>query len=108
MAGPEPGSEVEAASWRMTSRIAGSTGDMLAASCREDTTARTRICPGTRSFRNQAKALSMCSERIGMPFRKTAKGKYKSPSGRVYTRRQVRAYYATSGFKRAPRRRRSK
>lgn len=43
-----------------------------------------------------------------MPFRKTAGGKYKSPSGRKYTRRQVRAYYATGGWKRAPRKRRSK
>jgi len=38
-----------------------------------------------------------------MPFRKTARGKYKSPSGRVYTARQVRAYYATGGWKRKPR-----
>ena len=41
-----------------------------------------------------------------MPFRKTARGKYKSPSGRVYTRRQVRAYYATGVWKRPVRRRR--
>ena len=38
-----------------------------------------------------------------MPFRKTGRGKYKSPSGRVYTSRQVRAYYATKGFRRKPR-----
>lgn len=38
-----------------------------------------------------------------MPFRKTSGGKYKSPSGRKYTARQVRAYYATQGFKRKPR-----
>lgn len=42
-----------------------------------------------------------------MPFRKTAKGKYKSPSGKTYTARQVRAYYATSGFKRKPRKKKS-
>lgn len=40
-----------------------------------------------------------------MPFRKTASGKYKSPSGRKYTARQVRAYYATGGWKRPVRRR---
>lgn len=40
-----------------------------------------------------------------MPFRKTKGGKYKSPSGRTFTKRQVRAYYATKGFKRKPRRR---
>lgn len=40
-----------------------------------------------------------------MPFRKTRGGKYKSPSGRIYTARQVRAYYATAGFKRKPRKR---
>ena len=44
-----------------------------------------------------------------MPFKRITrgkkKGKYRSPSGRVYTARQVRAYYATRGFKRKPRRR---
>lgn len=39
-----------------------------------------------------------------MPFKKIAKGpakgKYVSPSGRIYTIRQVRAYYATCGWKR--------
>lgn len=34
-----------------------------------------------------------------MPFRKTKGGKYKSPSGRTFTKAQVRAYYATKGFK---------
>ncbi len=42
-----------------------------------------------------------------MPFKKItkgkSKGKYKSPSGRVYTSKQVKAYYATSGWKRKPR-----
>ena len=38
-----------------------------------------------------------------MPFKKTSGGKYKSPSGRTYTKRQVKAYYATGGFKRSPR-----
>ena len=37
-----------------------------------------------------------------MPFRKVSKNKYVSPSGRQYTAKQVRAYYATSGFKRKP------
>jgi hypothetical protein len=38
-----------------------------------------------------------------MPFKKVGR-KYKSPSGRTFTKRQVRAYYATKGFKRKPRR----
>jgi len=45
-----------------------------------------------------------------VPFKKIAsgknRGKYRSPSGRIYTARQVRAYYATKGFKRAPKKRR--
>lgn len=43
-----------------------------------------------------------------MPFRKTGRGKYKSSSGRVYTARQVRAYYATGGWRRKPRKPRRK
>jgi hypothetical protein len=35
-----------------------------------------------------------------MPFKKTATGKYKGPSGKTYTKKQVRAYYATKGFSR--------
>lgn len=35
-----------------------------------------------------------------MPFRKIGKGRYKSPSGKTYTLAQIRAYYATKGFKR--------
>ena len=38
-----------------------------------------------------------------MPFKKIGRGKYKSPSGRSFTTKQVRAYYATGGFKRKPR-----
>lgn len=34
-----------------------------------------------------------------MPFKKTSSGKYKSPSGKTYTKDQVKAYYATDGFK---------
>lgn len=37
-----------------------------------------------------------------MPFKKV-KGSYRSPSGRKYTKKQVRAYYATSGFKKKKR-----
>ena len=33
-----------------------------------------------------------------MPFKKAGK-KYKSPSGKKYTPKQVKAYYATDGFK---------
>jgi hypothetical protein len=43
-----------------------------------------------------------------MPFTKITKGKgrgkYRSPSGRIYTAKQVRAYYATGGWKRKVRR----
>ena len=35
-----------------------------------------------------------------MPFKKTGKGRYRSKSGKTYSARQVRAYYATKGFKR--------
>lgn len=30
-----------------------------------------------------------------MPFKKTPSGKYKSPSGKKYTKEQVKAYYAS-------------
>ena len=33
-----------------------------------------------------------------MPFRKIKGGKYKSPSGRTFTKKQVQLYYATNGF----------
>jgi len=39
-----------------------------------------------------------------MPFKKVGRNKYKSPSGKKYTGKQVRAYYATNGFKRKPKR----
>lgn len=38
-----------------------------------------------------------------MPFKKTPKGTHKTPSGRTYTQKQMRAYMATGGFKRKPR-----
>jgi hypothetical protein len=34
-----------------------------------------------------------------VPFTKTRKGRYKSPSGRTFTKKQVALYYATDGFK---------
>lgn len=37
-----------------------------------------------------------------MPFKKVGKNTFKSPSGKTYTAKQVRAYYATEGFKRKP------
>jgi len=47
-----------------------------------------------------------------MPFKKIAsgkdKGKYRSESGRVYTKEQVRLYYATDGFKNMGLKRRGK
>jgi hypothetical protein len=42
---------------------------------------------------------------VAVPFTKVAGGKYRSPSGRLWTARQMRAYKATGGFKRKPRRR---
>lgn len=36
-----------------------------------------------------------------MPFKKSGK-KYKSPSGRTFTKKQVKAYYATKGFTKKP------
>lgn len=34
-----------------------------------------------------------------MPFKKVGKNRYKSPSGKTWSARQLRAYYATKGFK---------
>jgi hypothetical protein len=34
-----------------------------------------------------------------MPFTKIKGGKYKSPSGKVWTKKQVIAYHASGGFK---------
>ncbi len=34
-----------------------------------------------------------------MPFKKVGPNKYKSPSGKKFTAKQVKAYYATGGFK---------
>jgi hypothetical protein len=43
-----------------------------------------------------------------MPFTKITtgknKGKYKSPSGRIFTKKQVALYHATDGFKKKVRR----
>lgn len=33
-----------------------------------------------------------------MPFKKTGKDTYKSPSGKKFTGKQVKAYYASEGF----------
>ena len=38
-----------------------------------------------------------------MPFIKTGPNKYKSPSGRTFTKKQVQMYYATEGFTKKPR-----
>lgn len=37
-----------------------------------------------------------------MPFTKVANNKYKSPSGRTFSKKQVQLYYATQGFKDKP------
>lgn len=34
-----------------------------------------------------------------MPFKKTGKNEFKSPSGKKFTKKQVALYYATDGFK---------
>ena len=34
-----------------------------------------------------------------MPFKKIGKDLYKSPSGKKFTKAQVKLYYATNGFK---------
>ncbi len=34
-----------------------------------------------------------------MPFTGIGNGKYRSPSGRIFTAKQVKMYYATDGFK---------
>jgi len=33
-----------------------------------------------------------------MPFRKVSKNKYKSPSGKTFTAKQVKMYHANNGF----------
>lgn len=43
-----------------------------------------------------------------MPFTKQSNGKYKSPSGRTYTKKQVVAYYATDGFSKKVRKKKKK
>ena len=37
-----------------------------------------------------------------MPFTKIGPDKYKSPSGKIYTKKQVNLYYATNGFTKKP------
>ena len=34
-----------------------------------------------------------------MPFKKVGPNEYESPSGRKFTEKQVKLYYATGGFK---------
>jgi len=34
-----------------------------------------------------------------VPFTKVSRNKYKSPSGRTFSKKQVAMYYATNGFK---------
>lgn len=34
-----------------------------------------------------------------MPFKKVGENKYKSPSGRDFSKKQVKLYYASDGFK---------
>jgi uncharacterized protein YaiI (UPF0178 family) len=39
-----------------------------------------------------------------VPFTKVGPNEYRSPSGRKFTAKQVKMYYATNGFKKKPRR----
>ncbi len=34
-----------------------------------------------------------------VPFKKEGRNRYRSPSGQIFTKRQVQTYYATNGFK---------
>ena len=43
-----------------------------------------------------------------MPFKKIGKNRYKSPSGKTFTKKQVVAYYATDGFKKPVRKTQSR
>ena len=47
-----------------------------------------------------------------MPFKKITKGKdkgkYKSPSGRKWTKAQIKLYYATDKFRKRPKRKKRK
>lgn len=43
-----------------------------------------------------------------MPFKKVGKDKYVSPSGRKFTKKQVALYYATDGFRKKMRKRKTK
>jgi len=43
-----------------------------------------------------------------MPFKKTSSGKYKSPSGKTYTQKQVAVYHMTDGFKKKLKKKKSK
>jgi len=43
-----------------------------------------------------------------MPFTKIGPNKYRSPSGRIFTKKQVIAYYASGGFKRPIRKRKKR
>lgn len=43
-----------------------------------------------------------------MPFKKTSKNTYQSPSGRTFTKKQVALYYATDGFSKPPKAKKGK
>lgn len=36
-----------------------------------------------------------------MPFKKVGRNKYRSPSGKIFTAKQVKLYHATNGFKKS-------
>lgn len=45
---------------------------------------------------------------VYVPFKKEGKNRYRSPSGKTFTKKQVRMYYATDGFKKAGYKKRAK
>ncbi len=43
-----------------------------------------------------------------MPFLKVGPNRYRSPSGKIWTKKQIKLYYATHGFKDKPKKRKKK
>jgi hypothetical protein len=67
-----------------------------------DTALAAKLRPLARRLRR------LLEEGRPMPFKKVGRNRYRSPSGRIFTKKQVALYHATGGFKRPPRKRRSR
>lgn len=50
----------------------------------------------------RTRAAILIDKELAMPFKKVSANKYKSPSGRTFTKKHVKLYYATDGFKKKP------